>query len=197
MDIESENNDDIDEEGYSSFSELDEDSESETENQPTNSVTQKTLKDVFQEEATAFDDEDNVETEINRLNKKKSNVVTRNYPNLLPLSKNAKDPIELNWQKRPTRMPTQLPAHAKKGSRFISFTPSTSPEDMFLRFWEEPSDVILKGINERSKEVFEKVPRTKNPETYSKEDLLAFVAAWLLMDCTPFRQRRQFWNKFK
>lgn len=106
------------------------------------------------------------------------------------------------WQKRPTRIPTQLSPSEKKGSRFISFTPATPPEEMFLKFWNEPSEVILKGINERSTELFQKqqtkeMRERKNPELYTKNDLLAFVAAWFFMDCTPLRQRKQFWRKFR
>lgn len=194
MDIESEDDGDIDEEGYSSFSELD----SESDDEPRLPVSRVLpTKDVFQEE-TAFDDEDNVEDELNRLNRRKrSNIVTREYPNLLKLSPDAKDPIDLNWQKRPTRTPYQLWKKQESGSRFISFTPNTPPEEMFFKFWNEPSDVVLKGMNERSAEIFAKKPRKQQPEQYSKDDLLAFAAAWLLMDCTPLRQRRQFWRKYK
>lgn len=83
MDFESEDDTDVDENGYSSFSELD----SQSDDEPIGIAA--TQKDVFLDEETAFDDESNVEVEVNRLNKKWSNVVTREYKNLLQLSSDA------------------------------------------------------------------------------------------------------------
>lgn len=156
----------------------------------------KKRTDIFLGEDEAYDDEENVTAEVDRLDKNRSKEVTRFFPNLLPLCPNAIDPNELIWQKRPTRQPKILTQEEKRGSRFIHFTPSTTPLEMFSELWKEPAEVLLVGINQRSKELFEQGKR-KKPEQYTKEDLLAFAAAWLFMDCTPLRQRRYFWRKYR
>lgn len=147
-----------------------------------------------------FDDEENVEEEVGRLDSSKSCKVTREYPDLIKLHPEALDAKDLEWVKRPTRKPIKLPPELSEGSRFLNFTENSNVIDMFLEYYDEPLEIVLSAMNDKNKEMFEQGDTEQTIcETFSKHDLLAFTAAWLFMDCTPYRNRKEFWstNRFR
>lgn len=154
------------------------------------------VTDAFEDgDNCAYDDEINVEEEVTRLESTKSLSVTREYPDLIKLHPDALDAKDLVWVKRPTRKPQKLSPELSEGSKFINFSENSTPIEMFIEYWNKPLEVVLKGMNDKSKELFEEGKlKCKNLEEYTREDILAFTAAWLIMDCTPYRNRKEFWN---
>lgn len=104
--------------------------------------------DVFlsgESEVEFVDEEDNVLNDFEKINKNVNKPVTRFYPDLIELSNEAEDPIDLEWQKRPTRVPQKLPAEKRCGSKFINYTPKTHPVQMFLEMWRKAGEIALAG----------------------------------------------------